>query len=400
MGWFPGKVELRMEIQVKTGSEVRLLNVKRGENLMEVLQRHGVTLPHSCHEKGKCGKCHVRISAWGEQVDKTLVKPKESTRLACMTVVNEPISVQVGPKVSLGLQAESPAIGKTRDKESSTAIGKTRDKESSLFARQSNRNPSPPFHRICAVIPGADASRGSPWARLISGFTGKDRKSLQRERDWVLPLLPKILPASGGPLTLTRAGRRFFALEAGDSTRQRLGAAFFVSDESVSAVLAGFDDGKSLESASMKLPNNHAAEAGILDGKVLISAVNGLVEALCTKSGKKATDISDAVIAGSSSVLYAMTELIMNKADLSVWVGDRRSPVIPSQQWVRADKLGLGLGRHAGVWFPPAASVAHGPKKEVFASTGMAGALSCLLDGRSRKKAVKYAKNQTKAGKR
>ncbi len=401
--------EHRVKIQVKTGGEVRQLKVKLGENLMEALHRHGLTLPHPCNGKGKCGKCHVRISAWGEQADKTSLQAKEFTRLACMTVVKEPVSVHVGPKVNTGLRDKSLATKKTRNKESSQ-LAKQPNKESSQLAKQPNqeffplakqpnKNPSPPFHRTCAVITGTDASEGSLWARLIAGFAGKDRKSLEWDRERVLPLLQDILPASGGPVTLTRAGKRFFSLEAGDTTQHRLGIAFYVSDESLSAVMARLDDGMSLESASRKLLKSSSADPGTHEGNVLISVMNGLVEALCTQSGKQASDISDAVMTGSSSVLYAMTKLIMKEADLAAWVRDQHPPVIPSQQWVRADTLGLGLGRHAGVWLPPAVSAVHGPGKDAFESAWMADSLSCLLDGRSRKEAEKRAKKQTKAGK-
>lgn len=151
--------------------------------------------------------------------------------------------------------------------------------------------------------------------------------------------------------------------------------------------------------------------------------MNAIVEEACAKIGKKASDISDAVIAGEVALLHELTGLntartgteafLTEKSGiLSAAGGELPLPVILSQRWLRADKLGLRLGRHAGVYLPPAASARkgpdwvlsglssvtedavsgiHGSAAGLFEKKVMAGTISCLLDGKVRKEAVKRA---------
>lgn len=435
----------QMEIQVEAGGEVRLLRVKQGENLLEALLRHGVTLPHPCRGKGKCGKCRVAISDWGEEGGRDVTLKKDSVKLACMTEIKGPVSVHIGAKGSFGKQSESSPdkhdkkvvpsllpVKRTNKADPSLLPVKKKNKADPFLLpdKQANKavqSPlpdkqvrkkatSPPFHRTCALIPKAgasDESEVSPWARLVGGFSGKDRKALEWDIETALPFLEDVLPQAGGPVTLTRAGKRFYALEAGDTARNRLGAAIVVSDGRLSASLLRLEDGTVMETLSTDMSCG-------LAGKALISAMNSLVEALCAKSGKNAAEISDAVIAGNCLVLYSLTKLIMKKADLAAWAGNQPLPVITSRQMVRAEKLGLGLGRHAGVWLPPAESAAHGPdwvlsrlafvgkdafpdspegENETMTSRTMKGAISCLLDSSARKEALRFAAGQAGAEK-
>jgi ferredoxin len=434
-----------MEIRVEAGGEVRLLRVKRGENLMEALLRHGVTLPHPCRGKGKCGKCRVGISDWGGEVGPDVTQKKESDRLACMTEIKGPVSVHLGSKGGFGKLVISPTDRQVKKTDASPShvrqvvkadafLGHDRqvvkadaspshDRQvvkadaSPAHVRQAKvKAISPPFHRTCAHIPEGDnsgESGTSPWARLVGGFSGKDRKALEWGMETALPFLEGILPEAGGPVTLTRAGKRFFALEAGDTVRNRLGAAIVISDGLLLAALVRLEDGRVLETSSTDMTCGPG-------GKALISAMNAQVDVLCGKSGKNAAEISDAVIAGDCLVLYSLTKLIMKKADLAAWAGNQPLPVITSRQMVRAEKLGLGLSRHAGVWLPPAGSAEHGPdwvlsrlafvgkdafpdspegEKDTMARRALKGAISCLLDSRGRREAVRLADGQAGAGK-
>lgn len=234
-----------MEIQVKAGGEVRRLKVKRGENLMEALLRHGVTLSHPCHGKGKCGKCRVRVSMWDGEGDRFTTDEKKYSMLACLTDISEPVSVNVGPKGSFSVQAGA-------------SPGK----------RSKKKTTSPPFHRVCVFIPKVAESTESQWSRLRDGFSGKDLTAIEEGMETILPMLPGILPPAGGHMTLTRAGRRFFALEAGDATRNRLGVALAYVHGHLYAALVKLQDGQVLETAAMELATVHVSdEMGIIKEK-------------------------------------------------------------------------------------------------------------------------------------
>ena len=368
---------------------------------MKVLLRHGVTLPHPCHGKGKCGKCHVRISAWDSEGDSVTPDGKVSSLLACQTDIREPIFVHAGPKGSFGAPVAAAADKLAKKKTT-----------------------SPPFHRVCVFIPQVGESTESQWARLMGGFSGKDALALEEGMETILPMLHDILPPAGGHMTLTRAGKHFFALEAGDATHNRLGMAIVHMNGHLYAALVQLQDGRVLETLAMHVETVPVSgETGIISGKALAVAMNGIVEKACAKSGKKASDITDAVIVGGVEVLHGLTGLNAARAGTRTFTTDRveniseaggehQLPVVLTQRRLRADKLGLRLGRHAGVYLPPAASGRkgsdwvvsglssvtesavsriHGSIEDLYEKKVMTGALSCLLDGKVRKEAVKRA---------
>ncbi len=83
----------------------RVREVKKGEKLLEALQREGIEIDSYCGGMGSCGKCVVKIKGEGVSSPNSLEekhlkeKIKEGFRLACQVEVYGEIEVDVSPSL-------------------------------------------------------------------------------------------------------------------------------------------------------------------------------------------------------------------------------------------------------------------------------------------------------------
>ncbi len=437
-----------MTILVNAGGEERRLDVKKGENLMKALLRHGINIPHPCHGKGKCEKCRVGIAPMkeansgkvisdGKSADKEGSggigaekealegtrkgknasdgkKPgKGGNRLACLTVVREPLVVSIGHKGGVG------SVKKMRDETVVRSVanglgGRVRsghitnplphdplipsvatrkaEKQARMSSQAIQPDPNkgkgrvkPPTRRVVAVIPPLPVEGATSWERVVAGFSRKDRKVLETGMEFVLPHLAELAPPAGGPITLVRAGSVFLGVCKGNSTEGRLGLAIGIEGEEMTAILTELMQGREVGERKVAVPTT--------DRDAMIGIMQKAVTSMCSDAGRQAAEVTDVVLAARSSLLETLTGL-----HAPMDMGGQAVPTVLAKRVIPASRLGLKLAPHATAYLPPAESAVCGPDCVMATIKGddhhpavVAGALTCLLDGKSRKAAEKWA---------
>ena len=398
-----------MTILVNAGGEERRLDVKKGENLMKALLRHGVNIPHPCHGKGKCEKCRVGITpmkeensekaeldskradkegSGGKSAEKEAsdgTRPgkdasggkkaeKGGNRLACLTVVREPLVVSIGHKGGFGpvkkvrdetivrLEADGPNGRVHSDRIThplpQVPIPAVATRKAKKQARVSSQNiqpdpnkgagkVKPPSRRVVAVIPPFAGEGVSSWERVVAGFSGKDRKVLESGMEFVLPHLAELAPPAGGPITLVRAGSAFLGVCKGNSTEGRLGLAIGIEGEEMTAILADLAQGREIGEQRVAIP--------AMDRDGVIGIMQKAVASMCGDAGCRAAEVTDVILAARSSLLDTLTSLhtATDKGGTGDpdSIGETGDPRIPSRAEAGTPCNGLSAtGRICGLW--------------------------------------------------
>ena len=376
-----------MELLVTADGKSRRLQVKKNENLMVVLLRNGLDISHPCRGRGKCGKCKVKVQPWDGTSDMPAEAKEQngSKELACLVKVERPLAVF------------APVKWNEQHKE-----GK----------RELLRNQPPltlPFRRTCVrVRPETDSPGHSRWDHLVSAFHGRDKESLQRSMEQVLPVLHTAIPPAGGLVTLVRTNRAFIGLAPGDTATRRMGVVILCESGTVSGLLV--DVAVPAVLSCSHLPCTSAGER---------QDVNALLVHLCESAGIVAEEVTDVVMAGDVSFLHRISGY--------AWEADPLKSTLPLFLEVRrlsAGSLGLSAVGNAGVWMAPAASKAHGsnlvvrelapywipvvaeawkqsgmigrPQGQEQTLRGLSGLLGCLLHREVRKDAKRRASHPKK----
>lgn len=100
----------RIPVELVTKGRTETIIGQKGESLLNLLRRYGISLAADCGGMGRCGKC--RIKAWGlppSLEDQKFFSPAELAegwRLACTAKVNEAMKVAVEPDRELEVLME------------------------------------------------------------------------------------------------------------------------------------------------------------------------------------------------------------------------------------------------------------------------------------------------------
>ncbi len=218
--------------------EGHTVEVETGVTVLHAARLAGATIDAPCGERGRCGKCRVRVlegatnELSAQEIE--LLQPAElasGVRLACEMMVTGPLTVEI-PESSRNL-AQRKATAELRR----------------------IVHPAPFTRKLCVKVAQpslADADFRDDLARLRAAAPEIAEVDLEAVRS-----LHGVLVAGKYAVTAVLAGNRLLGVEPGDTSRQHYGMAVDIGTTSLVGYLMNLRTGE--EAAVSFLPNPQAA---------------------------------------------------------------------------------------------------------------------------------------------
>lgn len=319
--------EKKFEVILVSEKRKDIINVKSGENLLNVLREKDVFVSNPCSGKGVCGKCKVRlIRGASEPRENDLIHlSKEEIeagfRLACNIEVNKNLEVITPEKSSSmevlinGMQQQyeiCPLIEKKYVRMDKPSIEDQRDD----YKRLSD---------ACSID------------NLVVNL-----KELSKIND--------IIRKGEFDNTVTLYENQLLNIEIGNSTEQNYGIAVDIGTTTIAAYLVNMKDGKMVNVESRVNKQQAFGEDVITrinftienkDGlKILkesiIMQINDIIEELSKNSDININDIYDITIVGNTTMIHILMGLPCKNIAMAPY-----TPVITKAVNMRASELGL-----------------------------------------------------------
>ncbi|MCI0493515.1 ASKHA domain-containing protein [candidate division KSB1 bacterium] len=322
---------INKDIVVIFQPEGRTIKVPTGTNLMAASQKAGIIIPGFCGNRGKCGKCKVKILE--KQIPYThqeeiILSPEErraGVHLACQIPVSEKLIVEVI----------------SEEKATTTAF--------LTYDIANNYEIDHHIKKYYAALPVPDIDS------LIDDSLNIAKQINTPGLCIPLPILQSIsafLRKNDFKITVTLEGDHLINLEAGDTSYRLFGVAIDLGTTTIVGSLVDMQSGNVLAVSARTNPqtshgadvisrvNYSISEPGGL-GKLqtlVINAINEIIEDLCETSGAKFREIYELSLAGNT---------IMNHLFLGVnpqYIAE--APYIPAyrkSQKFMAEELGIAM---------------------------------------------------------
>ena len=88
-------------VKVNINNGKRVLEIKEGEKLIDILSAHGIHLPSACGSKGNCGLCKIKVIkpeiSFTESEIERLSKDErnEAFHLSCQISLQQEINIEI-----------------------------------------------------------------------------------------------------------------------------------------------------------------------------------------------------------------------------------------------------------------------------------------------------------------
>jgi len=292
----------------------KTVEAKEGQSILKAAGSHGIHINATCGGKGNCGKCRVVIKEGS-------VKTKESgfltekdlndgVRLACMTSPASDVTIEIplgsqmrrGSKIAVGSK-----LGELQKMVERTCEGDFRPITRKIFLKLPPPNLDDNISDV-ERLKRELGKRGYEMADIhinlpVIRKTGR----VLREKDWL------------ATVTFLTVGNviEVMDVQAGDTTKPRYGAAVDVGTTSLVVYLVNLATGKVVDIASTYNPQVrcgediisrivYATESGGLFElqKLVIDAVNGLIEQIADKKGLDPETVDNIVISGNTTMTH------------------------------------------------------------------------------------------------
>lgn len=311
--------------------EGRTVKVPIGTNLMTASQQAGIIIPGFCGNRGKCGKCKVKILdrripyTHQEELTLSAEERRAGVHLACQILVAEKLIVEV-----------------ISEEKATTTAFLTYDIADRYEIDQHIKK-----YYVKLPAPTIDALTDD--ALNIAGQIGVPGLFIPLP---VLQSLSAFLRKNNFEVTVALDGDQLINLEIGDTSQRLLGVAVDLGTTTIVGSLVDMQNGNILAVSAKTNPqamhgadvisriNYSMSEPGGL-GKLqtlVINAINEIIEDLCEKSGAKFREIYELSLAGNT---------IMNHLFLGVnpqYIAE--APYIPAyrkSQKFLAEELGITM---------------------------------------------------------
>lgn len=263
-------------VQLTFLPEGRTVEVEAGTSILQAARLAGVHIDAPCGERGRCGKCRVKILEGDAgkltEEEQRLLKPEErddGVRLSCMTRVHNSLSVMV-PEGSRNLANRKATAVLQRN----ITPDSWTQKKVVQVARPS--------------LVGADLR--DDMTRLREALPNIADVDIMAVRE-----LHNMLVNGEYSVTAVVAGNRLIAVESGDTSHAHYGVALDIGTTSMVGYLLDLNSGE--EIAAHSLPNPQASYGGDLISRIEFSQGNkDRVEAL-----------RSSVTAGVNQILHAVS---------------------------------------------------------------------------------------------
>ncbi len=272
----------------------RTVHVPTGTPIAHAASKAGISIQTPCGGTGTCGKCLVRIRAGACMPTPAEISTlpedrlRAGFRLACQARITEPLVVEI-PDASL-LQTRQKIL--------------TVDSGDSLAAQ-------PRLHKkSVTLIPPQQADAASDFDRLASA-AGPFTPTLT-----ALQHLPAALRESAFTVTTVEAGGLLLDVEPGDTTAHAFGLAVDIGSTTLVGTLIDLMSGRDLAVAARINPQTsfgddvlsrirkcrEEAEGLPILRNAVLTAINGIVDDLCERTGTDSARIYESAFAGNTTM--------------------------------------------------------------------------------------------------
>jgi len=327
---------LNKNVEITFEPVSRKIQVQAGTTVLQAANEAGINITAECGGKGICGKCKVIVRKPEDlsgltESEKRLLSTSEITqgyRLACQAKVLGNTTITLPPESYLGARRIQ-ATGLERFLKLQPAVTKVHVKM--------------PEPTLTDVRPD--------YERLVDALSLADQ---QLEIDYEeLKELPIIVRQSNFDVTVAIwSGRKIISVEAGDSSRNMFGLAVDIGTSKIVCHLVDLMNGKTLDIESMENPQLAYGEDIISRitfaaadpknlaklHKILVDAINKIVERICRRQGIERSQIYEAVVVGNTAMHHLFLGIQPKYVALSPF-----TPVVKRQISVEASRLKVGI---------------------------------------------------------
>ncbi|MEM4447413.1 MAG: ASKHA domain-containing protein [Candidatus Jordarchaeales archaeon] len=336
------------DVTVVFQPEGKRVTVKPGGNLLEIAKLVGVDITSVCGGRGTCGKCKVVIEENRGNVSPLTAKegkilsPSEVAkgyRLACCTFVGGQVVVKVPEESRTGRQRLQ-----VEGVETPVAL-------------------NPPVCKYFLKLPKPSLSDPKPDAEILLGELRRQGVGRDVEIDFhVLQTLPVALRKKDWSVTVVMWNGRVIGVEPGDTTRRAFGYAVDIGTTKLAGYLLDLLTGKVVAVESMMNPQISYGEdviarityasKGLREQrrlqKVVISAINKMLDSLLNKTGVKRGEVYEMVAVGNTAMHHLALGICPKYLALSPYTPANRRGVN-----VAARNLGVRINPNGNVYFLP-----------------------------------------------
>jgi len=327
---------LNKNVEITFEPVSRKIQVQAGTTVLQAANEAGINITAECGGKGICGKCKVIVRKPEDlseltESEKRLLSTSEISqgyRLACQAKVLGNTTITLPPESYLGARRIQ-AKGLERFLQPQPAVTKVHIKM-----------PEPTLTDV-----------RSDYERLVDALPLDGR---QLEADYeVLKELPTIIRQSNFDVTVAIwSGRKIISVEAGDSSKNMFGLAMDIGTSKIVCHLVDLVNGKTLDIESVENPQLAYGEDIISRitfaatdpknlaklHKVLVDAINKIVERICRRRKIERSQIYEAVVVGNTAMHHLFLGIQPKYVALSPF-----TPVVKRQVNVEASRLKVGI---------------------------------------------------------
>jgi len=320
--------EVKLIIHSEKGREV--IDVKQGENLLNVLRNNKILIDSHCGGKGTCGKCKVKIINHVEEDSYLDIKhlTKEELelgfRLSCNVNINEDLEILLTEKNE---NMKVLVTGEEEQYDLDTVV----KKKYMVIDKPSLEDQRDDYKRL------RDACE-------------KDNLFINLK---YLPKVGNLLREADFNITATLYKNRLLHLENGNCLQQSYGLAIDIGTTTIAVYLLNLNDGKVLDVES-KVNNQRSYGADVISRinftienpkgsgifkDHIISQLNNMIEILCKKNSISEDNIYDTVIVGNTTMIHLLLGLPCKSIALSPYI-----PISTEAFEFEAKELGINTG--------------------------------------------------------
>jgi uncharacterized 2Fe-2S/4Fe-4S cluster protein (DUF4445 family) len=350
------------------------IEVNKGTNALEALERAGINIDTPCGGKGTCGKCKILIKkgiSTATLIEKNLLSEEEikkGFRLACQAKLFQDSIIEVPSEIRLDFK-------RVFSSNSKGDIHRTKNN----FSLESN------LKKVFLNLekPSLDDQR-SDWERIKDGLSLKKIENISNLKIslQILKKIPILIRKSDFKITVTICNDEIIDLESGNTAKKSYGIAFDIGTTTVVGYLIDLGSGEELSAVAKTNPQvihgddvisrigfaqQHKDDLEKLQKEIVIT-LNEIIRETTQKAEIDKSNIYETVIVGNTCMHHLF--LGLNPINLA------SSPYIP----VIKENLSLKAKDIPGLSLNPAANIYMLPNISAFVGADiLAGILSTSM---------------------
>lgn len=315
-----------------------------GESILKTALKAGIHLSTTCGGSGTCGSCRIIVregqldSAYSDTIPED--EFKSGVRLACQSYISGDVTVEVVPNT---INPEEPAASRT------------------FYLPESLPAINPLVCKLVIKLPVPTPEDNSPDLKRLKyslknlGYNNicidydalKTIPEVVRDQNW--EVTATIIRSSPAPL-LSR-------LESGDTSADNYGIVFDIGTTAVRGRLIALENGKILaEETTYNRQRDYGDDVisriaychrpGGIEAlqRLTTDTLNKLIENMTCSAGIENENVSLVVIAANTIMVQLLLAINPEPLRLSPYV-----PAVNSLPLIKADRLGINLGKHCYV---------------------------------------------------